>query len=477
MKKFRGTLVLALIVVAVGGFALFEFKKSETEGEEKTTQDYIFRDLKAEDVTEWQAGTKFTLKKDGAWQVVAPVQDLADREAVISFFRSVFAQNVEALDTGDTDASAQAGQDAKYGFTAPLAQFEFTMVNGKKHKLVFGSVQTYDKGYYVKKDDEATIWVAGTSFDSALGRVADDFRLKNLQQIDEGVLTHLKIKFDAKGRNADVDLERVGEKGAEKWQAKGQPKLLVEGAQVEEYLDKLRELRAVSIVGDDITPETLNRHNIPKANLVIEASLKTPTNSDGNNIKVSFYVPPKGDATYIATYNKAVYTGNENTVAGLLQDLNHFRNKAFMFQYDQSQAAKLKVVHNDGVMNFEKQTLDWTLTTPQAQPAADAKTMKAANSSEVISLLSDLHNLNADSFAPAPAGLGQKSKSYIEVYDAANKLLFEFSYRGMKQDQDRREFYVAKTSLSDEYINVPRAQVDALFAKKITEDVPIKDKK
>ena len=84
MKKnnFLGTLIFATIVIGVGGFALFEFKKQKVEVEVGATSKNLLKDFKSSEVTEISVKgslAQIELKKEGGdWLVVAPISDLAD---------------------------------------------------------------------------------------------------------------------------------------------------------------------------------------------------------------------------------------------------------------------------------------------------------------------------------------------------------------------------------------------------------------
>lgn len=89
-------------MLAVGIFAIQEFKKKEIEETEKETKNNVVLDYKSTDVTSLAVKASeqyYNLRREGTkWSVIEPVQDNADDQAVDSMISGLFAQNIEILD-------------------------------------------------------------------------------------------------------------------------------------------------------------------------------------------------------------------------------------------------------------------------------------------------------------------------------------------------------------------------------------------
>lgn len=484
MKHFRGTLIFTLIVLAVGIFTLQEFKKSKTEQEEKVTQDHIFRNFKSEEVVSWALSEKYVLKKsDSGWKIFSPVEDDADNEAVNSFFRSVFTQTVESLDVARED------NNKRYGFDVPLGVFEFSMLNGEKHKIILGSVLTYDKGYYIKKDNDETIWVGSSGWAPFVSKTYNDLRLKSIK-FGEGELSKLRLKYKVEKDSADLEFKKVGAN----WQYESNAKMQIDGKVIEDLFRNLKDLKAEAILEDRTDTASIKKQNLTKANLTIEASLLE--GAKNQDVKVSFYLPQTGDVSYMSTANTPIYSTSLSKAKEFIKNLDAFRDKTFLFNFDQNLAKKIEIKKfaeqktdknasgsSSSDYKFEKLVTDWVLqNAPDADAGAgatdntgDLNKKKQASQPEVLSFLSELKSLKAETFN----GDAKKFKTVGEIflYKEKNELLFSISYGGLHKGSNGSELYLAKTNLSNEIVGVSRSSIDVLTSKKLIEDLPEKKTK
>lgn len=485
MKSFRGTFIFTLIVLAVGFFSLQEFKKSKTEQEEKITQDHLFRDLKVEDVTYWEHLSKYALKRsESGWKLSSPVEDDADDEAVNSHFRSVFTQTVESLDINGANISVDES-NKRYGFDSPLATFKFNTVNGEEHQVVVGSVLTYDKGYYIKKNsveknnveknNSAVIWVGTSGWEPLVGKSYNDLRLKTIK-FGEDDISRLQIKYKVEKNYADL----IFKKNGAKWEYSSNKKMLIDSNAVEDFLRKIKNLRAETIVEDRADVAAIKRQNLDKANLTIvatlAASVPNPTEEKSTeeknknqekDIKVSFYLPKSGDSPYMSTSNTPIYRTTLANAKDFIKNIDDFRDKSFLFRFDQNLAKRLEVKNTNigEVYLFEKLAPDWVL-----QNVTGAKANKRGNQSELTSFLTELNGLKADRFYGSLKKF--KSEGEIILQKDKNEILFSMLYGGLHKDADGRELYMVKTNLSDETVAVSKATLSPLISKKLIEDVP-----
>lgn len=320
MKGFRGTAVFAVIVCAVVGFAVLEFKKSQVEESEKATKDHIFKDLRVEDVKEisYKSDTdNYTLRKEGEkWQVILPVIDDGDESAVQAALRELLSKNIEALDT-----EGQALDPEKYGFSRPAGEFIFTLANGAAHKVSLGSVRTYDQGFYIRKDEDPVIYVSDSSWSELTRKKADDFRSKKIK-FTEGELQRLKLI--SKWSKKPVQLEFVKKDAA--WEVVKDPKVKLKPTAGPDLFNALKRLKADGILANAKTAADLQKQKLlqPTVSFIL-----TLSGSDGKNadFKVDFSMPSEGEAAMIASSNSAIYRLPRTQVEDLVKNLDDLREK------------------------------------------------------------------------------------------------------------------------------------------------------
>lgn len=456
MKNFRGTIIFAAIVAAIGFLALKEFKKSEVEKEEKPTLDQIYRGFQPEELESFEYASRFELKQtDGKWQITSPVQDDADVDDVTNFIRSLLTQNIEAL---DLDGGA-VGTDAhkRYGLDMPQAQFNFKTKKGTNHKVVIGSVQTYDKGYYIKKDEAAEIWVGSNGWDSIINKSYNDLRNKKIN-LNTADLTQLNLKHNVDKSSQNISLHL--KEGV--WQLDKNSQIKIDAKAVSDFFESIKNLKADTIAFDNVDAKALAQAKLDKPNLTISLVF-----SEGVETKILFQIPKSGDASYTASANKAIYKISESKAREYLKDVQSFRDKAFLFNYTRDVAAQFELSRNSGVerLQFEKKNTDWALI----------KSTKSIEGQQVIqtdvnAFLTEIKDLKAEEFLPTSRQF--KTVGAVIIKDDKGQKIFELNYGGLYKTKDSKELYVVKTSLSQEPVAVMKSTIENLFSKKLIEDVP-----
>jgi hypothetical protein len=467
MKNFRGTFIFAAIVAAIGFFALQEFRKSQVEQEEGSTKDQVYKLIKPEDVQSVEFEGRFKLSRDSeGWQITSPVEDLADLDDVTSFLQSLFSQNVESLDLEGVPPGVELHK--RYGLDQPQAQINFQTKAGTQHKLVFGSVKTYDNGYYIKRDNDSEIWVGMSGFDSSIQKNYNDLRYKKLR-LQTGDPVRLTLKSTVEKKVSSVSLVRKD--GL--WMNEKDSSMKIDAAQINSFISELRGFQASSIAADAVDKKSLSEHKLNQPNLQIEiffaddAKNESQSQSQEHINRVSFQIPKSGEATYYSSTNKAIYRVSDSKAREFIKDISAFRDKVYPFQFAQENAAQIELRRKSGAdrFAFEKKNTDWNLvkTTKELDN-------KQAIQADISSLLSDLKNLKAEGFLPTNKTF--KALGEVNLKDAQGQLLFELSYGGLQKGQDEQERYMVKTNLAKEVLLLAKSNMDSLFDKKLIEDSP-----
>ena len=122
MRGLRSTIVLLVVLIAVGGYAYYISKKPAEDTSSK--QEKVFGSVQADKIDEIRiksaSGDTTTVRKEnGAWQVVDPIKARAD-ESELSGLTSALAQLsvVRVIDEKPADLK-------DYGLAAPRIEIAF----------------------------------------------------------------------------------------------------------------------------------------------------------------------------------------------------------------------------------------------------------------------------------------------------------------------------------------------------------------
>lgn len=459
MKNFRGTILFAIVVAIIGGFALTEFSKQKVEEEQKPTKDNLIQGLNSADVSELSytaMGVQvYKLQNaDGKWSLMAPVGDFADTEAVSSTLNSLASQQVEAVDIG-TEAQPDW---TKFGLNNPMGVFELKLLNGTAIKISIGSTRSYDNGYYLRKNEENVVYITGSGLDSVVQKVANEYRTKKFMLTDANLLG-LKIKSDVKDHLSDVVLK----KKEELWVSERYKSMQFDVNTVQDFLRSVKDFRMSDILADDKEPATLKKYKLQPGRIKIELAFEGEAGQPGKTEMIELSYPKDGDAALVASTNKAVYKVSKSLVDGLVKDLGYFRDKRFMFRFAADQIKKVEISQDKGKTKrvFEKN-----------KEALWADALNQDNSilqADVADLLSGMQDLKADSFSADKSATAFSENAILFLDDKGEKV-FSLNYGLAKAKEASASQYLAKTNVSEESFLISKSAIDNLTGKKFIEE-------
>ena len=196
--KFRGLLVAAVLLAALGGVAYWSEKRGKAD-EGKPAADAPPKILT---IPEDQFKTIRLLKKGGEatvvtksdagkWDLTQPKPLAADQDAVTSLVTTLASLNSERL------IEDKATDLAAYGLTAPSQEVDITRKDGKFQKLFLGDDTPTGAGVYAKVEGDARVFTVGSFIKSSLDKSSKDLRDKRLLTFNPDKIT--RVVFAGQG--------------------------------------------------------------------------------------------------------------------------------------------------------------------------------------------------------------------------------------------------------------------------------------
>lgn len=161
--KFRNTIVLLIVLVALGVYVIFfEMPKSPQASEETATPTALpamltfdptaarlvrIADLNSDQVTELVFGD------DGLWHIQQPVQEEADQPQVTRFIETLSDLSPQRVLTGTV------GVPADYGLDPASKQVEVALQDGSQYVLRLGARAPAGSGYYAQVSGDERIYL------------------------------------------------------------------------------------------------------------------------------------------------------------------------------------------------------------------------------------------------------------------------------------------------------------------------------
>ena len=188
MRGIRSLIVLLVIAIPLGWYALYESKHPATD---EKKQEKVFPDVKADAITEVSvkatAGDRTTLvKKDNTWQVTQPLAVKAD-EAELSGITS----NLASLEIQRV-VDEQASDLKQYSLDPARIEVDFK-ADGKDRTLLMGQKTPTGSDLYAKLPDKPRVFLIPSYLETTFNRTTFDLRDKTVLAFDRDKIDHVTL--------------------------------------------------------------------------------------------------------------------------------------------------------------------------------------------------------------------------------------------------------------------------------------------
>jgi Domain of unknown function (DUF4340) len=242
--RFRSTLILALVFLALGVYLYFvEFERAAQEGKKEKLFDFAVEDVQR--VTLEYADHKITVERvNGGWKLTAPIEAKADETTVDNLVHAI--ADCEVKKTLD-----DVGEDlSPYGLDHPNVVVQVALEKRDLPVIRVGKTSPVGFSTYVQRGDESKkVFLTTSAFKSGMEKQVKDLRNKNI------------VDFQAD------DVRRVAlERGTESivltktddvWRIEKPAAYDADSSAVRNFLTSLTSLRAKDFPSegsDDLTP-------------------------------------------------------------------------------------------------------------------------------------------------------------------------------------------------------------------------------
>ncbi|MGE0171521.1 MAG: DUF4340 domain-containing protein [Oligoflexales bacterium] len=206
MKSYRTPLILGLVLLALGGVAFWDEKKTKEEEKLNATKNKLFEVTKEDvlELTYLNSGKtppeNVTLKKqDNTWFITSPVDAKADQTAVNNLIDNIATFQFEK------EITADKAKHGEFGLANPTTTVTFVAA-GKKHSVYVGDKPSVGYSVYLRVDEDPKVYLGSQVLATATEKTLRDLREKSLAQIDQDSVT--KVTLDNAVAKEVIALEK-----------------------------------------------------------------------------------------------------------------------------------------------------------------------------------------------------------------------------------------------------------------------------
>lgn len=395
MRGLRSTIVLAVVLAGVGGYAYYISRKPADDTASK--QEKVFDSAQSDKIAEIRvksaAGETTTVKKEsGVWQVVEPIKARAD-EGEISGLTSALAQLnvVRVIDENPANLK-------DYGLATPRIEIDFKSDADKNgRKLLIGEKSPTGADLFAQRAGEKRVFLIPAYQETTFNRSTFDLRDKTVLKFDREKVDGLEVTSGGKGL-------QIAKEGGD-WKVTRPMLVRADYGSVEGLIGRLQTVQMKSIVTSEASAADLKKYGLDKPSETVNLNM--------GSARATLVLGAKADdnTVYARDTSKPAVMTVENALADeLKKGADEYRRKD-LFEFRAFNANRVEITRNGQTVVFER-------TKGQGENAPDkwrrvAPKPADLDKDKIDALLSRLSNMRAASFVESTAKTGLASPAMV----------------------------------------------------------------
>jgi hypothetical protein len=245
--RFKGTAVLFLVFVVLGGYVYFaEFRGKEERQKQQEAKKKLFS-VEDKDITEisliYPDHTISGMKKgEKRWEITSPAGIEADSDEW-----EMLASNIPKIEREDT--VAQNAQDlSQFGLKDPPVKVSAKTKDGKTLEVLFGADNPKKTYNYAKLPTGNDVFLTGSNWSKSFTKSVSDLRNKKILEFETDDIDGVKI--------AEGTRELEAQKSGEDWQLKKPVETKADSNEISSFTSSIRFARANSFPDPPIDAKT-----------------------------------------------------------------------------------------------------------------------------------------------------------------------------------------------------------------------------
>jgi hypothetical protein len=369
MIKKSTLIVLVCAIIAAGGVYYFQWRKAKHPAASADTTKPAFT-VNASDIISFsishpaqknQPPIDFQ-KQKGAWQIVQPVDTLADQPTAEGF--------VDQLAQSRPSGTEPVTPDRRkvFGLDPPAASIEFTTNGGQKHSLILGDKDFSGNDVYAIVDNEPKISLMPLTLLTTADKSLNDLRDMNVLHVDSADVS----SFTLKNPSGELAVARDA-KDSTQWNFTKPEKTAADPDVVDGILDAVANARIAGIVSEK--PTDLARYGLANPPIAL-----TVVKNGGD--KSTLVIGKKaGDEYYARALSRPIiFKVKSDLYSKLADNFSQMRDKSVV-RLDENSLNRIQLQNANGLIQISRNGTagQWKIDGPAAVKGKSASSWKILN--------------------------------------------------------------------------------------------------
>jgi hypothetical protein len=452
--KNKKTLIFAgAVILAAAAVYFFDYKAEQDKLKEQQAEilNYDLNQISFVQVV--KPKEKIGLQKsETGWALLEPVQDKADDDAVETLLKQIVDERqISVVKKSEKDFSQEDLKE--FGLDVPALVFNFKNNLGNTRKISVGSVKSYDGNSYLRVDSENKIILATPFWYAQVEKEMIFYREKKLYrhalvQVNKIKIKSLQEEFELFYKN-------------NQWQS-SQNSMVLDQNKVRDILKKLSETNIEQYLFE----------GEPSVKLVEEkglnaAPVRLELFTDSTSWAVSLNLKTEDKALYglteRPTFLVKVDLGAWETFGNIT--LDSLRDRTTALAFNLNEVKKIYYKENEKEAGLVAAQGAWKIDQPKAvtEPISNEQVKKTLNK---------IHDLKISEFIDDQSLKSQfEGTNMLILKSDTEKLVLQLNWGPsfkMKKAGEEKEYYYARTQLSDSIFALEKKVIDSLELDKLT---------
>jgi Domain of unknown function (DUF4340) len=325
--SFRNTIIALVLLVIIGGYALYVGKFSKAVEETQKLYQVDPADIAQIDLKYPDRELVLARKKGGQWDITKPIGADADQTAANNLARAIAdCQLVKTVQEQPTDLQP-------FGLDKPTAIVTITTFDGKTYPgIEIGKTTPIGFNAYIKTTAKPAVMLTQAAFQSGMNKTVNEMRDRDLMSFTTADVQKIVL---ARDDGQTIEIDRDGDQ----WKIVKPGTYNADDTVVREALSELVNAKIADFIND--TPSNVAQYGLEKPHATITVYLK---NGLQQSLLFGFKQTESGkDGIYVRRGERApVYTVHEYVMNGIDRSLLDFRDKT-VFAFDPASVESIDV--------------------------------------------------------------------------------------------------------------------------------------
>lgn len=451
MKTFRGTFVLAILVVLFGGYAYYDFAKTQKDSDRKAEAEKVVK-FKTGDVRSLEMRNSKGLMswelKDSRWRASQPFTDEAETESMNSYLDSITAEKAQELKPNEGGVIAWK----EYSLDEPVGG-DLTLKNasGESVRVQVSRDASFDGQYYLRLGDQ--LFLGSSAWSRVIEKSPGQLRNRKLMR-SSGTVEKIELEFSTAKESAvkvDLVLQSDG-----KWILKGLPGMAIDAAKVEKYLNELKDARALDYLAYNAGPAELQKYGLQRPTFKLRFDFRTGGGREGT---WQLVMAEQKDGTVSAKSSDAdgILKLSDYEKVHFRKKVEDFRDAKAPFQLALESVSEVTIKDAKKTLLIKKEGSDWKL--------AKAVANQVLNQEKLTQVFEQLRSWEAKKFlSKGQASVMKAPSRELSFRDSSGKSLLRLEIGEVlkKEPSESESLNLVRSNLDQGLLAVSSKFIDQL---------------